>query len=155
MGSPPKEFTDALSVLTENQKKLLTKLYNDGQSHLFDPTNFNRDTSPSLRRQLASQLEALDMAYQDGGLLGYIKNARKLLGDSRKGVNPLEGWRPSVPEGQSFELGTSAYKQTEARGLQELGSVGFVLVAGGLGERLGYSGIKVSLAILMKVQVFS
>jgi UDP-N-acetylglucosamine pyrophosphorylase len=29
--------------------------------------------------------------------------------------------------------------------MKELGSVGFVLVAGGLGERLGYEGAKVSL----------
>ena len=88
-------------------------------------------------------METLNEEYCDGGLDGYIRYARMLLEDSRKGVNPLQGWRPSVPQGQLFELGTAEYQETEERGLQELGSVGFVLVAGGLGERLGYSNIKV------------
>lgn len=35
--------------------------------------------------------------------------------------------------------------QFEKLGLEEVAKVGFVLVAGGLGERLGYSGIKVEL----------
>jgi UDP-sugar pyrophosphorylase len=32
-------------------------------------------------------------------------------------------------------------------GLKELDKVGFVLIAGGLGERLGYSGIKIGLPV--------
>jgi len=32
-------------------------------------------------------------------------------------------------------------------GLEEVGKCGFVLVAGGLGERLGYSGIKIEIPI--------
>ena len=35
----------------------------------------------------------------------------------------------------------------EELGLQELEKVGFVLIAGGLGERLGYSGIKIDLPV--------
>ena len=41
--------------------------------------------------------------------------------------------------------GTPDFKAKEALGLNELGKVGFVLVAGGLGERLGYSDIKIGL----------
>ena len=45
--------------------------------------------------------------------------------------------------GQKYErVGMNA---RGAKGLKELGSVGFVLVAGGLGERLGYNGIKIGL----------
>ena len=68
-----------------------------------------------------------------------------MLENSRKGVNPLDGWAPSVPKGEMFELGSKAYDETEALGMKELGKVGFVLVAGGLGERLGYSSIKVGI----------
>ena len=51
---------------------------------------------------------------------------------------------PSVPKGQAYKLGSKEYLKTEKEGIKELGNVGFVLVAGGLGERLGYSsGIKV------------
>lgn len=55
----------------------------------------------------------------------------------------MDGWKPSVPSGEAFEIGTPEYKKTEKKGIKELGKVGFVLVAGGLGERLGYSGAKV------------
>lgn len=63
--------------------------------------------------------------------------------DSKEGINPLDGWKPSVPTGEAFELGTKAYIKTEKTGIKELGKVGFVLVAGGLGERLGYGSAKV------------
>jgi UDP-sugar pyrophosphorylase len=36
----------------------------------------------------------------------------------------------------------------ELLGLKELSKVGFVLIAGGLGERLGFSGIKISLPVV-------
>jgi len=36
----------------------------------------------------------------------------------------------------------------ESAGMGELSKVCFVLIAGGLGERLGYSGIKVSLPVV-------
>ena len=73
--------------------------------------------------------------------------------DSKNGVNPLDGWAPSVPQGESFELGTDKYKEAEAKGMELLGTVGFVLVAGGLGERLGYNGAKVCLSLLFLSQV--
>ena len=40
---------------------------------------------------------------------------------------------------------TTEYHSLESKGLNELMYGGFVLVAGGLGERLGFNGIKVSL----------
>ena len=40
---------------------------------------------------------------------------------------------------------TTEYHSLESKGLVELMYGGFVLVAGGLGERLGFNGIKVSL----------
>ena len=50
-----------------------------------------------------------------------------------------------VPKGETLELGTEKYDALEAKGLNLIGKTGFVLVAGGLGERLGYNGIKVEL----------
>jgi UDP-sugar pyrophosphorylase len=35
----------------------------------------------------------------------------------------------------------------EHEGVKELHKTGFVLIAGGLGERLGYSGIKIDLPV--------
>lgn len=134
-----------LPTLTDAQADLCKILCSDElkQSHLFRHWGEEGDASPAVKRQFVEQLEELDNAYPDG-LKGYILNARKLLEKSRKGVNPLAGWKPSVPVGMSFELGSDEYNATEEKGRHELGSVGFVLVAGGLGERLGYNDIKVS-----------
>lgn len=116
-----------------------------GQSHLFRHWGKGeKEASPAVKRQFIEQLEALDQAHPTG-LHGYITNAKTLLAASSKGENPLEGWKPSVPVGATFELGSEEYNRVERIGRHELGSVGFVLVAGGLGERLGYSDIKVSL----------
>jgi len=152
----PREFEEKAmpSGLTSSQKDLVRKLYKLGQSHLFDKWHYDDDSGipENARIDLVSQLQSLDASYTDGGLEGYITNARNLLEDSRKGVNPLEGWVPSIPRGEMFDLGTPEYEETEKRGRKELGAVGFVLVAGGLGERLGYSGIKIGLPTEMTTE---
>jgi hypothetical protein len=143
----PKYLNDALNVVTPNQRQLIITLYTQyGQEHLFQKKYFNSKSPPSMRRQLAQQLESLDQEYVDGGLVGCIKNVRTLLQNSKYNINPLDGWKPTLDttsSGKTFTLGTSEYQEMEAKGLPELGAIGFVLVAGGLGERLGYSGIKV------------
>ncbi|CAN0185439.1 unnamed protein product, partial [Hapterophycus canaliculatus] len=63
----------------------------------------------------------------------------------QEGTNPLSGWKPSVPEGQRLELGNQEYDDLEEQGLSQVKHCGFVLVAGGLGERLGYGDIKLRL----------
>lgn len=136
-------------VRDEEQLALLRDLASDelGQSHLFDA--FREAVGPTAAaaardgvQRLANQLTRLDGAYP-GGLRQYVSAARALLRDSRDGVNPLAGFVPSIPEGEKFELGTVKYRNTEKVGIKMLGTVGFVLVAGGLGERLGYTGAKV------------
>ena len=138
----PARLKKSIKFLTKSQFDLCRKLCELGQAHLFEQWS---TIPPAARRRLAEQLEAIDKEYKDGGIEGYLKNARELLKKSREGVNPLDGWVPEVPVGQNFEMCSAAYNETEAKGLKELGSVGFVLVAGGLGERLGYNGIKIGL----------
>ena len=56
------------------------------------------------------------------------------------------GWSPSVPEdGYDLAPGTAEYEQYERAGLRLAGQLGFVVPAGGLGERLGYRGVKFAL----------
>jgi hypothetical protein len=89
---------------------------------------------------MSPQIATIDGSYA-GGLLAYISNAKKLLEDSRASTNPLEGWTPSVPTGQMLEYGTNEeFLGFEEEGMSQVGRAAFVLVAGGLGERLGYSG---------------
>eukprot|EP01052_Picozoa_sp_SAG31_P018417 SAG31_NODE_1304_length_8894_cov_22.532689_3_plen_384_part_00 len=94
--------------------------------------------------ELMSQLMELDSQYP-GGLVQYCSNAVTLLAASKAGENPLAGLSPSVPTGVSLAAGTEPFKTAEATGLMSVRDTGFVLVAGGLGERLGYGGIKVAL----------
>jgi len=100
------------------------------------------------KTELMKQLHHLDSNYA-GGIVQYIKNARKLLEESRVGANPLDGYTPEVPSGESLDFGSDAFRHYERKGVEEAGQCAFVLVAGGLGERLGYSGIKIALPVEM------
>jgi UDP-sugar pyrophosphorylase len=96
----------------------------------------------------AEQVVELDSDFP-GGLSEYCERARALLYDSKNGKNPFEGFIPSVPTGIKVETNSSEFHELEAIGLEQLSSTCFVLVAGGLGERLGYSSIKVGLPLTL------
>ena len=66
----------------------------------------------------------------------YCERARKLLADSANNVNPYDTFKPEVPTGFYIQPGTEQFDELEAAGLDELSKTGFVLIAGGLGERL-------------------
>ena len=96
------------------------------------------------KRRLYAQLGALDRT-MPGGVCDYVSRARRLLEDSRVGKNPFEGYVPSVPSGFSLAFGSEEFRRYEKLGGAMARGVAFVLVAGGLGERLGFSGIKLAL----------
>ena len=83
------------------------------------------------------------------GMQNYLERARKLLLDSQNNVNPFDQFKPSVAEGAHLNPGEAEFDAMEQAGLKELSKVCFVLIAGGLGERLGYSGIKISLPVVI------
>lgn len=49
-----------------------------------------------------------------------------------------------VPTGENLSYGDENFIKFEEAGVKEAQNAAFVLVAGGLGERLGYNGIKVN-----------
>ncbi len=139
----PETLKANVSILSSDELNLASTLVSLGQSHLFekwDPPG----TNDNAKHDFFLQVEELNGSY-GGGLSAYIENARVLLKSAAAGDNPLEGWKPQVPQGVSLEPVTPEYEKYEERGLLEVGTCGFVLVAGGLGERLGYNGIKVEL----------
>jgi UDP-sugar pyrophosphorylase len=130
------------SLTTEQVVQLmLTPEYN--QAHLF-----NAQQTPQDQEAIVHQLKHFDATYP-GGIKAYIQRAKKLLEESANNVNPFEGFKPSVPEGESVDLtsGLDRFLELERIGLAEIDKCAFVLVAGGLGERLGYSSIKVGLPV--------
>ena len=77
----------------------------------------------------------------------YLERGRALLEASRAGSNPFDKYKPEVPTGVFLKPGEEKLDHYEKEGTKELHRTGFVLIAGGLGERLGYSGIKIDLPV--------
>ncbi|CAJ2667661.1 unnamed protein product [Trifolium pratense] len=134
---------DNFNLLSPQQQDLVKTLLDNGQSHLF-----NNWPAPGVddaeKKAFFDQLVLLDSSYP-GGLVAYIKNAKRLLADSKAGTNPFDGFTPSVPTGETLAFGDENFIKFEEAGVREAKRAAFVLVAGGLGERLGYNGIKVAL----------
>jgi UDP-sugar pyrophosphorylase len=95
----------------------------------------------------------LDAAYP-GGLSNYLSKARALLAESAAGTNPFADYTAQIPDGETVTFPTTSDSSSSLSSLDELEEAGlavasgavFCLVAGGLGERLGFSGIKLSLS---------
>lgn len=97
--------------------------------------------------KLVQQLQLADKTCH-GGLKTYVKNAKRLLKDSRENVNPFDGYAIDVPDfREKVAVGGDDFMEYETLGINELPYCCFVLVAGGLGERLGYPDIKISLPV--------
>lgn len=155
------------SLLSERGKKALQNLVQldidinieiDAQEHVY--ANWPEAGSDDDGKiQLAEQLADLDESYP-GGLAAYITKARSLLKESAEGSNPFAEYSASIPSGEYLSYDNKdnddstddnqttdgmTFTEAEQKGLTGIANVAFVLVAGGLGERLGYSGIKLSL----------
>ncbi|ESQ46642.1 hypothetical protein EUTSA_v10000457mg [Eutrema salsugineum] len=116
-----------LGILSPDQIELAKILLENGQSHLFlhwpEPGVCDKEKL-SFFEQLSWRLAA------------YIKTAKELLADSKVGKNPYDGFSPSVPSGENLTFGDENFIEMEKRGVAEASKAAFVLVAGGLGERL-------------------
>ncbi|AQK66785.1 UDP-sugar pyrophosphorylase [Zea mays] len=132
-----------LQLLAPDEVELAKMLLNEGQIHLFEHWP-EPGIDDDKKRGFFDQVRRLNSSYP-GGLVSYIKNAKKLLADSKAGKNPYDGFTPSVPSGEILNFGDDNFVSLEAAGIKEAHNAAFVLVAGGLGERLGYKGIKVAL----------
>lgn len=142
------------SLLSERGKQAIINLiqhdnqYQNVQKHIY--ANWPEPgVDDDGKRKLAEQIADLDSSYP-GGLPSYLSKAKKLLKESADGANPFAEYEALVPKGESlsFEDGagsTMKFSEAEQLGLSACSGAVFVLVAGGLGERLGYSGIKLSL----------
>ena len=124
---------------------MITALVENGQTHLFAGWD-EPGTNDDAKKIFLESLIKINGNYP-GGLTGYISNARKLLAESKVGANPFEGLTPEKPETIDLTEFTADFKTYEAIGATHFDKVGIVLVAGGLGERLGYNGIKLDIAV--------
>eukprot|EP00531_Pseudo-nitzschia_arenysensis_P009560 CAMPEP_0116133172 /NCGR_PEP_ID=MMETSP0329-20121206/9961_1 /TAXON_ID=697910 /ORGANISM="Pseudo-nitzschia arenysensis, Strain B593" /LENGTH=697 /DNA_ID=CAMNT_0003627779 /DNA_START=67 /DNA_END=2160 /DNA_ORIENTATION=+ len=139
-----------LELLSERGRNAIASLMEndvDGfQEHVYEnwPEAGVEDEGKKL---LTEQLADLDSSYP-GGLAAYTSKARVLLKESADGTNPFEDYEAVLSEGETLSYdgeGTMSFSEAEKIGMEGIAGAAFVLVAGGLGERLGYSGIKLSL----------
>ena len=133
--------------LTKNktEQALIAELLQAGQEHLFagwDAPGVREEDKAAFLKSLAR----INDSYP-GGLTGYISNARKLLTEAKAGGNPFEGFVPHQPDKVSLVQFDANYDRYEALGMAHFDKTAVVLVAGGLGERLGYSGIKLDIPV--------
>jgi UDP-sugar pyrophosphorylase len=137
------------SILSKEEKNLVIMLLSEDQHHLFD----NWDPPGTRDHDKHLFFETIDRLHKSynvpGGLSAYLNNAKSLLTNAKLGINPLEGWIPEVPAGVALTPFSADYIKYEENGTSDIFNCGFVLVAGGLGERLGYNGIKVELPVEM------
>ncbi|XWS25075.1 hypothetical protein CRYUN_Cryun27aG0039900 [Craigia yunnanensis] len=142
-GDWPPNLLKNLHLLSPDQIELVKLLLEMGQSDLFlhwaEP-----GVEDDQKKAFFAQVAKLNSSYP-GGLASYIKTARELLADSKAGKNPYDGFKPLVPTGEILFFGDDNFSKFEEAGVKEAQNAAFVLVAGGLGERLGYNGIKVAL----------
>ncbi len=127
------------------EQKLLQELLEVDQNHLFTawPPPGSNDGE---KRAMLSDLLSANAAYP-GGLQAYIRTARALLAEARLGSNPFLGFTPQHPDCVVLSELDPTLRHYENLGLEHAAGLGVVLVAGGLGERLGFSGIKIDIRV--------
>ena len=127
----------------EEHLKIIKLLLEVNQGHLFakwDRPGVNDDKKTEFLEQAIN----FNLRYP-GGIAAYQKNARELLQLSSAGENPFEGYKAEIPSGIDVNDIDGKFMDAEEIGLRIFNKSCVVLVAGGLGERLGYNGIKVAI----------
>ncbi|GET87675.1 hypothetical protein, conserved [Leishmania tarentolae] len=117
------------------------------QGHLFEGWPETVDECNERQIDVLTDLYAFSNVYP-GGIAQYIRNGRELLARESEEVDfaALE-MPPLIFEAPSLHRRTAERTTLENAGTAMLCKTVFVLVAGGLGERLGYSSIKVGLPV--------
>ena len=103
-----------------------------------------KNSKEEERKDFINQFNALEKA-TPGGIKDYLKRAKILLEESKNNVNPFKEYTPEVPLGFDIKVGSEQFYELDKLGFNEIENTVFVLVAGGLGERLGYPDIKIGI----------
>jgi UDP-sugar pyrophosphorylase len=132
-------------TLSQDRQTVVATLIGEGQQHLFAGWDLP-GTADEAKTSFIDSLKKIDESYP-GGLAGYISNARELLAEAKEGNNPFDGFVPHQPDQVDLTSFDTTYDHYEALGQMQFSKTGVVLVAGGLGERLGYNGIKLDIPV--------
>ena len=107
-------------------------------------SRFNK-ASIQEKNEFVAQINKLDKACR-GGIKDYVNRAKTLLEKSKNKENNFHDYSIEIPDDiPHIDIGSEEFYELEKLGFEQLKDTVFVLVAGGLGERLGYTGIKIGL----------
>ena len=123
-------------------KRVIELLEEVGQEEIVSKL---KNVSTEEQNEFVNQVNHLDKACR-GGIKDYIKRAKTLLERSKNKQNSFHQYKIEVPDDiPRIDIGSKEFYELEELGFNQLKDSVFVLVAGGLGERLGYKGIKIGL----------
>ena len=124
------------------EKQVLALLKELNQDHIIEKYN---SSSKKDQQEFLIQFNKLDKVCR-GGIKDYLKRAKVLLEESKNKINHFSDTTIEIPDDiPHIEIGTPEFFELDQLGFSQMKDVVFVLVAGGLGERLGYTGIKIGL----------
>ena len=123
------------------EKEILDLLKETNQEEIIEKYNNSKEED---KKAFIEQFDYLDKA-TPGGIKDYIKRAKILLEDSKNNINPFKDYTPEVPLGFDIKIGSDQFYELDKLGFEQIENTVFVLVAGGLGERLGYPDIKIGI----------
>ena len=126
----------------EKKNELISLLYELNQTLLLAKINTNNPTDKQCG-QLLEQLKGLSGFYS-GGIHAYLNKAEILVTNFKKSHNEVPDYIGLPKNMQTFTL-SREYEELEELARPYLTDVAIILVAGGLGERLGSKQIKVSI----------
>ena len=124
------------------EKTVLDLLHELNQDHIIAKYN---SATPEEKKNFIIQFNELDKVCR-GGIKDYLQRAKIVLEASKNKVNNFSDTTIEIPDDiPHIEIGTDEFFELDQLGFNQLKDTVFVLVAGGLGERLGYTGIKIGL----------
>ena len=124
------------------EKAVLELLHELNQDHIIGKYNIS---TTKEKKNFIIQFNELDKVCR-GGIKDYLQRAKLLLEASKNKVNNFSDTTIEIPDDiPHIEIGSDEFFELDQLGFNQLKDTVFVLVAGGLGERLGYTGIKIGL----------
>lgn len=124
-----------------NESQILDLLKELNQIEIIEKYKISNEEE---KKKFIEQFNYLEKA-TPGGIKDYIKRAKILLEESKNNINPFKDYTPEVPLGFDIKVGSDQFYELDKLGFEQIENTVFVLVAGGLGERLGYPDIKIGI----------
>lgn len=116
------------NLFSSSQIKILQQLVDNDFADFLSKWEFGKEDDK--KKYLAEQIESFDLKYKDG-IVNYFINAKKKLNET----NTFPFKDDKITKTSSLALDNNI--EFQQKGIEYLNEVALVLVAGGLGERLG------------------